>query len=429
MDVNQEIRRARRALAVGQWTVSELTCRHILAENPDCVAAYELLATIAAGAGATEQVIGFLDSADSNRLVNRRLLQRLIFPGKIARQRQALERVAESRRADAVAAKRYLVIKSWGFGFWSEVSHTLGGLLLAEVTRRTPIVHWGKNYRFGDGSARDAFQDYFEPVSAESVPDITHIDRASFFPPKWTKANLTEEVVSKWTGRGSRLGAVEFLNREATVAVVDYYVGVAHVAAWLPMSHSLHGKPLGDILNYLAKKYLRPRPVIISRCNSFYREMLAGAPYVAVHIRGADKAVEETDLHATNRKILAALDSIPDEFRIFLLTDDVHYLSVMKGRYGERVVATECQRTDTATGTHYLPSTDRQRAGLEVMTDVYLALRADKFIGNGRSNVAALISVMRDWRPDDCTLLGTSELTNLRLRAYRDLRADPFVCT
>jgi len=424
MDVKRELRRAREAFDAAKWTVSELTCRAILKAEPKCAAAYELLAIIAAHAGATGQVIGYLESAEACR--PERYLRKLLSPRKATRQRQALVDMANGRRADDAPEQRYLVIKSWGFGFWSDVSHTLGGLLLAEITGRTPVVHWGEACRFGDGSVQDSFQKFFEPVSSVPVPALRQIGNASFFPSKWNSANLLEDNVFKWTGRGGRLGPVEFLNRAATVAVADFYIGIAHAAHWLPAHHSMSQQPLEKICFYLAEKYLRPSPAVRARCDSFYRENLMGAPLVAVHLRGSDKAVEDRELHAINQKILAALDAIPVNFRIFLLTDDNNYLSLVKDRYRERVVATQCQRTSGTTGTHYLASTDRELAGLEIMTDTYLALRADKFIGNARSNVAAMISVMRAWPPGGCTLFGAFELAILRLRVFRDLRADPF---
>ncbi|HYJ36790.1 MAG TPA: hypothetical protein VEV64_11565, partial [Rhizomicrobium sp.] len=67
MDVKRELRRAREAFDAAKWTVSELTCRAILKAEPKCAAAYELLAIIAAHAGATGQVIGYLESAGTCR--------------------------------------------------------------------------------------------------------------------------------------------------------------------------------------------------------------------------------------------------------------------------------------------------------------------------------------------------------------------------
>jgi protein O-GlcNAc transferase len=78
-------------------------------------------------------------------------------------------------------------------------------------------------------------------------------------------------------------------------------------------------------------------------------------------------------------------------------------------------VATHCRRTNTATGVHYLKSSNRVQLGLEVMTDVLLALRADRFLGNGMSNVSAMVAVMKDWSAGDCTLIGHSQLMKRNL--------------
>ncbi len=37
---------------------------------------------------------------------------------------------------------RFLLIKSWGCGFWSDVDHVMGQLLVAEITNRIPVIYW-----------------------------------------------------------------------------------------------------------------------------------------------------------------------------------------------------------------------------------------------------------------------------------------------
>jgi hypothetical protein len=54
-----------------------------------------------------------------------------------------------------------------------------------------------------------------------------------------------------------------------------------------------------------------------------------------------------------------------------------------------------------------------------VMIGTYLALSADRFIGNGRSNVSAMIAVMKDWAPGACTLIGRSMLLERNLHISR----------
>jgi hypothetical protein len=83
------------------------------------------------------------------------------------------------------------------------------------------------------------------------------------------------------------------------------------------------------------------------------------------------------------------------------------------------VVATTCQRSHTDEGVHYLAGTDRIGAGREIMVDSYLALRAERFIGNGLSNVAAMIAILKDWPAGACTLLGGWILADRNLHVYR----------
>ena len=69
----------------------------------------------------------------------------------------------------------------------------------------------------------------------------------------------------------------------------------------------------------------------------------------------------------------------------------------------------------SATGLHHLDIDDRVRLGREIMADVYIARRADKFFGNGRSNVAAFIALLKDWNAGDCILGAPSLLMKRNL--------------
>jgi len=164
---------------------------------------------------------------------------------------------------------------------------------------------------------------------------------------------------------------------------------------------------------------LRPQPDIVAACDAFVRAHFAEAPFVAVHMRGSDKALEDPELEKTNQAFQAALDTVDPSWPIFLMTDDAACLARMKSTYGERIVATDCQRTDTEEGVHYLPTVDPVQAGREVLVDSLLALRAARFIGNGRSNVSAMIAVMKDWAPGASTLIGRSMLTERNLYIHQ----------
>jgi hypothetical protein len=402
--LDKKLNFAAQALASGKLAASEIVCREILEADHQNAAALNLLGVIAAKVGAIHHAATYfmaaLQAEPNNDVVraNLSLLKDVPAPPGIEK-----------------SANRYLVIKSWGYGFWSDVSQVLGSSLLAEVTGRIPVTHWGTNCLFSDGSSHDAFKLYFEPISNVSLSELTRIGDATFFPQKWNPTNLALEDVAKWHGNGSRAAALYFLNRPETIAVNDFYVGVINVAPWLPADHPMHAKPLDEIYRYLIKKYLFPREATRSSCDEFFRAHLDGGPFVAVHMRGSDKILETPDLHLTNQAFFAAIASIDPTWRIFLLTEDEQLRTRMMSIYGDRIVSTNCQRTITSTGVHYLPSINRVQAGLEVMTDTYLALRADRFIGNGGSNVSAMIDVLKEWKPGTSTLIGQSQLLNRNL--------------
>ena len=151
----------------------------------------------------------------------------------------------------------------------------------------------------------------------------------------------------------------------------------------------------------------------MAQVEAFFDRHLRGTPYASVHLRGGDKGVEDHALEADNNACLAALETVDPAWRILVLTDDEHWLARARAAYGDRVIATDCRRTSTRTGIHLDVSADGARLGLEIMTDTYLALRGNKFIGNGRSNVAAMIACLKDWPPEDCVLVRPSVLTEL----------------
>ena len=397
---------ATQSLAAGQLAAAEIACRELLDLAPGDAALFHLLGYIAAQAGMRDAAIAYFQAALQTEPDNEQIRKNLLAV-------QAMPSPAPQR------GDRYLLIKGWGFGFWADMAHVAGSLLLAEITGRIPLVYWGPESLFSDKSERDAFGHYFEPVSGASLEQLVRIPNASFFPPRWHAGNLTQSGVSKWEGKGSRAGAVFFLNRPETIAVSDFNIGVVHVMPWIPTHHDLHGKSLEQIHRYLTQKYLRPRPDIAAACDAFYGTHLAGAPFVAVHLRGSDKANEDPELKATNREVLAALQTVDSSWPIFLMTDDAGYLAQMRNTYGRRIIATDCQRTGTDEGVHYLPTVDPVRAGREIMIDTYLALRADRFIGNARSNVSAMIAVMKDWPLGALTLIGRSMLYERNLHIYQ----------
>ncbi len=397
---------AMQAMRAGKLAGADLALRDLLDIQPGNAPALNLLGVVAAQVGAREHAIACFEKA-------------LALEPDHVNVRENLRAACALQPPVMPPGDRYLLIRAWGFGFWADVSQLLGSLLLAEATGRIPVTYWGAESRFSDRRGGDAWRHFFEPVSSASLQTLAQIPNATFFPPRWHSGNLTSATSAKWEGKGSRAGAVYFLNRPETVAVSDFLIGVAEVAPWLPSSHPLHGKPTAEIYRTLIDRYLKPRADILAECDAFLARHVKGKPFLALHMRGSDKAIEDPNLEQTQAALAAAADAVDPSWPILLLTDDAGCLARMRERYGARLLTTECQRTGTEEGVHYLEGIDPVCAGREVLTDACLALRATRFIGNGRSNVSAMIAFMKDWAPDSCTLIGGSLLLERNLHVHR----------
>jgi protein O-GlcNAc transferase len=93
--------------------------------------------------------------------------------------------IDQPKSEQAEQNEKFILIKAWGQGFWSDVSHVLAQLLVAELTGRTPVVHWGTNSLFGDGTSANAFEFYFETFSKVNVIGLQK-EEFDIWPPKWT---------------------------------------------------------------------------------------------------------------------------------------------------------------------------------------------------------------------------------------------------
>lgn len=310
--------------------------------------------------------------------------------------------------AGAAAAERYLLIKAWGVGFWSDVSHVLGQLLVAELSGRIPVVHWGPNSLFGDGSGANAFELYFERVSSVTASDIQR-DEFSVWPPKWDHLNLMDGEKNKWGGPFARVSGLYLLNRPENVVVSDFHTGVIELKPWIPAGHHLYGLSVDELYRYLARRYLRPTKAIEEEVERFYAKHLASQDFIAVHVRGSDKVIEMPDLDEWNDRYPDRIDRALSDHgcdRIFLMTDDSRILDRFVRTYGDKIVATDCLRTGGKQGIHYHQGLDRRRLGTEVMMDTYIALRAKAFIGNACSNPSLMVACLKDWSQGHLDLVG-----------------------
>jgi hypothetical protein len=391
---------ANEALGKGNLQKAELLCRQLLERSPTDLVALALLGQLATHLQRFDQAVGYFSAG----------LRAAPHQAQFAQWRDQAEalRQAQAMQPQPAARERFLLIKAWGYGFWSDMDHVLGQLLLADITGRTPIVHWGANSLFGEPGAGNAFELFFEPVSCVSLQDLQRREGLSFFPAKWQAANLAEENLNKFAGPGSRLTGLYALSRDEDVVVSDFHTKLNDLIPWIPEGHALQGMHRNQIYRQMVERHIRLRPELQQKIEAFWQARMQGQRWLAVHVRGSDKAAELRDLDLVNAQYHQRIEALlrqQEGLRIFLLTDSEQFLQDYRGRYGDRVLSADCARTDSHVGVHYTGRSGRM-LGEEVILDTFLAARCDFFLGNGASNVSTAVRHLKSWEADRFLLIG-----------------------
>lgn len=323
------------------------------------------------------------------------------------------------------------VIRAWGFGFCSELDNVLGNLLLADIMGREPVVWWGESSIFRNAGVDDAWAEFFMPIgdiAALKTNLASHgLEPGTVFPPKWTYG-VTDpgQIVGIVSGPPrnitggdwSRMGSPHVVTRAESITVSDYFIGPIESQQWAPAGHWSFGKHIDEVYRVLVDRHIRLQPGLETLVDDLARRLDLGnpdKPVLAVHVRESDKILEDKDIANWNSQILelAKRHAADDpRLRILLITDSDPAVARYHAALPGRVLSIDTVRTSDQTGVHAAEPTagadfaDRRRLGVEVVRDIYLAARCERFMGVGSSNVAAMVPHLRDWPKNACTLVG-----------------------
>ena len=370
-------RAANDALGRGNLALADDLSAKALAQQPDDVFALCLRGHLALGLGRHAIAAPLFARA----------LERQPDSAQIA---QWLE-TARAGRAPAVPG-RLLLAKAWGGDFWTDVDHVLGQALLAELSGRTPVVHWGANSRFGGGADTDAFAGFFEPLSDATLAGDCQ-PAASFFPAKWNAANLRTEGLDRLAGAGARMSPLHLLARDEAVVVGDFKSAIGELLAWIEPGSEYHGLDADAVRRRLAARYLRPQPALCARIEQFQREHLAGRRWLAVHARGDEPAGGTRDLAPARAAVHARVDARlaqRPELGVLLVTDSDAVAADFRARHGAGVTVF-----------------DLRAHGVEAeAVAAYVAADCDAFVGAGAAMLSASVRSLKEWPADSFELIG-----------------------
>ena len=404
-------------IEAGNWPLAEMLLRQALLKDPDCAWAEDALGRIAANLGQFEWATEYF---------RRAMALAPDWPDPGLNLAAALS-LAECLGGISLAQQHgtepphRLLIKAWGYGFWSDVFHVLSQLLVAEISQRQPMVHWGWNSQYRRSDSFNAFEHFFQPLpnnSPADLKDLQNLSEPEIWPPKWNSHNLLEGGINQAFGSYSRIAGLYLLNRPETLIVSDFFTAILDLLPWIPPSHPLRGCRVEDAYRTMAAKYLRPREEILAASDNFVEQYLEPEQFLAVHLRGLDKINEHGEVgqeyDLSQQHIDYHLDHFPND-PIFVMTDDSQLLDQFRRRYGQRIISNACQRASGAIGLHQLPNQDGVRLGQEVMLDTYTATRARAFIGHGQSNTSLAVVYLKAWGQGSVNLVGPNLMENYNL--------------
>jgi hypothetical protein len=339
---------------------------------------------------------------------------------------------------------RFLLIKGWSSILWADVEHLLSQLLIAELTKRTPVVFWPTHCLHNGFVHTNGFELYFEPISRYTIFDIAKPEY-TYYPPIWDSDNLLVEDLAKDTWNYRNIG--DIMGNDSNVVIGDVYIDMYSLIPFITKDHPAYGMTVRQINAYMFRKYIRIKKDIEAEIQGFYNSWLKDeGPVLAVHVCKADKS-RVIDLRKYNkkdeshplrskpkrvkkgaekpikafkvrkgRKILEPNAVYYEEIskyiekynvkKIFLLTNCEEVLEAYTAKYGDMLVYTQCKRIEKGGNASYMENTlVKRRRGVEAIKDTFIASKCDFFIGNDFSSLSHAVTYAKVWPENTVRLL------------------------
>jgi len=270
-----------------------------------------------------------------------------------------------------------------GAGFGACLLAVLNHLRFAEREGLTPVVRIGASCqtRFLDPArGNDVWEQYFEPVgpvsSAEAERLLDDPESASITR-QWRRvdASLPDRIrkhpdsIFTWTFAHWRKSPP------------------ADVVAWFEEQRRKGRETV--------RRHVRVKPHVLDQVDDFFDREMKGRYVLGVHMRGTDlhyappispaEYFEPIDRHLARHP--GAL--------VYLATDQVQYVELMRRRYPDVLIGRDCLRSETSTAPFELSAGSPYEKGEDVLIDILLLSRCS-FLIRGASNVPEMAIYFSD---------------------------------
>ncbi len=260
-----------------------------------------------------------------------------------------------------------------GFGAW--ILSSINLVRHCERAGWTPVLdyHSGcENPFFDPAYGNNMWEQYFEPVGGLSVSELD----ARLADPEDPLS--PEHVVG--LGQAEALRIIE----EHPESVYTFTFGhwrlnpPEDLAGWYDDQREQGRRTVGAAVH--------PKPHIVEKVEAFRRSHIGDRKVLGIHMRGTDLHYAPPVSPAEYFEPIAKYLEAEPEARIYLATDQAQYLDLMQERYGDRLLAFDCDRSTTSVAPFELEEISPYKKGEDVLIDILLLSQCD-FLLKGASNV------------------------------------------
>jgi hypothetical protein len=251
-----------------------------------------------------------------------------------------------SRNADKIF---YVIYRpKFGSGFFSNVFHVMGHLMVAQAYDLTPVVDMENfpvlyNEKEPIDNIQNAWEYYFHQPGGFRLEEVYESKNVLF-----CDGRFIEEIYDNVKAEG------------------------------------------------IVRQFLRIKEYVVNYANEFYVEHFAGHVVLSVHFRGQEqKKAPGHPACPTTDQMLERTEKLLKTYcidKIFFVSEEQSYLELFKSKFGSKVFATDAFRTYDINAYHLRPYPRRQhmyRLGLDVLRDTLLLARADYLLASGNEGIAS----------------------------------------
>ena len=167
---------------------------------------------------------------------------------------------------------------------------------------------------------------------------------------------------------------------------------------WINPESRFYSMTVPDIYRDLMQKYIKPKTHLIERAERFIKRAFKGKEFIAIHLRGTDKAQEKQsqDIASINEQLIEQATTFDKSLPIFVMTDDVRQITTMQKRFSNRIHSVDVTRSSgDKQGVHHT-ARNKQKIAEEVLVDVIIANQSKHFFGCGFSYLACCVTYFRE---------------------------------